>query len=125
MINPNYKKPKTGAGELKIPVSFFGYKPVIGPEPGDEEQKLLYRATCETYNPSMKDMEVLQSTNTKRSLTIIIRDPMQDYQPTNKHIVEVEDYHFMEDDEFLRWNIINVSQKEENFLKIILGISDD
>lgn len=121
-INPNYKKPKTGAGELKHLVSFFEYKPKNGFETGDEEYKLLFRTMCEYYNPSLKDMEVLGTQNTKRGLTILIRDPLQDYQPTNKHRVELQDYHFVNGDKFIRWNVVNVST-QDGFIKIILGDS--
>lgn len=124
-ISPNYKRLKTGAGELRTPVSFYEYAPNDGPEPGDNELKKLHQSMAEVYNPSMKDWELLNTKNTKRAVTINIRDPLTDYQPTNKHIVEIEDLHFKDNDNYLRWNIIDVqpNPKDSRLIKIILGVT--
>ncbi|WP_292009321.1 hypothetical protein [Chryseobacterium sp.] len=120
-IDPKYKRQKTGAGELRTPVFFYEYVPADGPEPGDEEQKSLYEAMAEVYNPSMKDWELLNTKNTKRAVTINIRDPLLDYQPTNKHVVELDDIHFAG----IRWNVIDVqpSPRDSRLIKIILGVT--
>lgn len=125
-IEQNYKRMKTGAGELRTPVFFYEYMPVEGPEPGDKELKLLHKSMAEVYNPSMKDWELLNTKNTKRAVTINIRDPLQDYQPTNKHIVEVQDIHFVDKPKtFIRWNVIDVqpNPQDSRLIKIILGVT--
>ncbi|WP_424685141.1 phage head-tail adapter protein [Enterococcus sp.] len=125
-IDPNFKRLKTGAGQLRTPVSFYEYKPGDGLEPGDVEKKRLHQTMAEVYNPSMKDWELLNHTNTKRGVTINIRDPLKEFQPTNKHIVEIQDFHFMKnDDEFLRWNVIDVqpNPRDSRLIKIILGVT--
>jgi len=120
-IDPNYKRLKTGAGELRTPVFFYEYAPSEGPEPGEDELKLLHRSMAEVYNPSMKDWELLNTKNTKRAVTINIRDPLTDYQPTNKHVVELDDIHFRG----IRWNVIDVqpSPRDSRLIKIILGVT--
>lgn len=131
-INQNYKRPKTGGAELRTPVFFYAYEPNEGPFPGESEEKLMHKAMAEVYNPSMKDLELLNSTNTKRAVTINIRDPLDEFQPTNKHIVELQDYHFLDETEilnenkkFIRWNIIDVqpNPKDSRFIKLILGVT--
>lgn len=119
-INPKYKPPKTDVGDLNTPISFFGYKPSSGPEPGDEEDELLYKCWAEVYNPSMKDMEIMNSTGTKEAVTISIRDPHGDYLPINEHKAELDDYRYRDK----IWEIVSVGPdvKNNNFIKIILGL---
>ncbi|WP_270596839.1 phage head-tail adapter protein [Enterococcus asini] len=125
-IDPKYQRLKTGAGELRTPVFFYEYKPGDGLEPEDIEEKELHRSMAEVYNPSMKDWELLDTKNTKRAVTINIRDPLDEYQPTNKHVVEIQDFHFMKNDkEFLRWNVVDVqpSPRDSRLIKIILAVT--
>lgn len=125
-ISQNYKRPKTGGAELRTPVFFYAYVPNEGPFPGESQEKILHKAMAEVYNPSMKDWELLNTKNTKRAVTINIRDPLNEYQPTNKHIVELQDFHFLdEEDKYIRWNIIDVqpNPKDSRFIKIILGVT--
>lgn len=120
-IHPNYKRPKIGAGELKTPVSFFQFIPGEGPEPGEIVKKELHSCKAQIYNPSMKDMEILNAKGTKEGLTIKIRDPHQDYIPTNKHKVIVDDYRILPTGK--EWEIIDVSPdfEDNRFIKIVLG----
>ncbi|MGX7174837.1 phage head-tail adapter protein [Enterococcus saigonensis] len=125
-ISQNYKRPKTGGAELRTPVFFYAYVPNNGPFPGESQEKILHKAMAEVYNPSMKDWELLNTKNTKRAVTINIRDPLNEYQPSNKHIVELQDFHFLDEKEkFIRWNIIDVqpNPKDSRFIKIILGVT--
>lgn len=125
-ISQNYKRPKTGGAELRTPVFFYAYVPNEGPFPSESQEKILHKAMAEVYNPSMKDWELLNTKNTKRAVTINIRDPLNEYQPTNKHIVELQDFHFLDEKEkFIRWNIIDVqpNPKDSRFIKIILGMT--
>lgn len=125
-ISQNYKRPKTGGAELRTPVFFYAYVPNEGPFPGESQEMILHKAMAEVYNPSMKDWELLNTKNTKRAVTINIRDPLNEYQPTNKHIVELQDLHFLDEKEkFIRWNIIDVqpNPKDSRFIKIILGVT--
>lgn len=120
-IHPDFKKQKIGAGELRTPVSFFEYQPTDGPDPGDEEKSELYACTAQIYNPSMKDMEIMNAKGTKEAVTIKIRDPRGDYLPTNKNKVMIDDYRYAG----IVWEIVDVSPDFEDnaFIKIILGVT--
>lgn len=122
MINPNYKKPKTGSGDLRTPVRFYEFIPNEGPEPGDEPKKVVFKTMCEAYNPSMKDLELLNSSNTKQALTILMRDPLKQFQPNNKSVVEVLDFSYAG----LFWDVSNISHDPNNhkFIKVILSRSE-
>ncbi len=54
----------------------------------------------------MKDIEILNAKGTKEGLTIKIRDPHQDYIPTNKHKVIVDDYRVLPTGK--EWEIVDV-----------------
>ncbi|EGO8777433.1 hypothetical protein [Enterococcus faecalis] len=122
-IHPNYKRPKIGAGELKTPVSFFQFIPGEGPEPGEIVKKELHSCKAQIYNPSMKDMEILNAKGTKEGLTIKIRDPHQDYIPSNKHKVVIDDYRALPVGK--EWEIVDVSPdfEDNRFIKIVLGVT--
>lgn len=118
-MKQKYKPKEITTGDLRTPVVFFEYKPSKGPEPGETKKKELHKCFALAYNPSMKDIEIMKVTDTKEALTIKIRDPKQDYQPTNKHFVEIQDYRYPGK----IFNIIDVAYDMENneFIKIILG----
>ncbi|EME3511815.1 MULTISPECIES: hypothetical protein [Enterococcus] len=125
-INPNYKKSKIVAGDLNIPVTFFSYEPNDSPDPGEKKKNILYECTALIYNPSMKDITILESKGTKEGLTIKIRDPLQSYVPNNKHKVEIKDYRCkFESGGYKHWEIIDVSPDFEsnNLIKIVLGVT--
>lgn len=119
-INPNYKRPKITAGDLQTPVVFYEYTPSDGFYPGEDEKQVLYQCTAEIYNPSMKDHDILNAFTTEQAVTINIRDPHQDYLPSNKHYVEIDDYRYTG----IRWNILDVRNDFENnaFITILLGV---
>lgn len=120
MINPNYKKPKTGAGELRTPVSFYVMETGTGPEPNEGEETILHQSMCEAYNPSIKDLSILDTTGTKKAVTIRIRDPGSEYQPTNKHLVKLNDYRYTDQ----VFSVIDVRPdlKENRFITLLLGV---
>lgn len=121
MIHPSYKKPKINSGNLRTPVQFWRFVPNDGPEPMEEKREKLYECFCLAYNPSMKDMEILNAKGTNEGLTIKIRDPHQDYIPTNKHKVIIDDYRVLPKGK--EWEIVDVSTdfEDNRFIKIVLG----
>lgn len=122
----NQTNKKIGIGDLRTPVSFFEFVPNDGPEPGELEKEELYKCTALVYNPSMKDMSILDAKGTKEALTIKIRDPHKCYLPDNKHKVEVKDYRCEKADGSLKvWEIVDVAQdfEDNRFVKIILRLT--
>lgn len=117
-VNPNYKPPKTGSGELRTFVNFYESKS-NGPEPGQSAKTSLYKCTAEVYNPSMKDLEVLKASGTEHGITIKIRDPLHDYQPSNKHIVIIDNFRYQDRE----WNIKDARPDVQNsdFITLVLG----
>lgn len=113
---------KSRTGKLNTKIVFWQYKPKNGPEPGEKEKKILYKARAEVYDPSIKDLEILNGRGTKKAVTIVIRDPRGKYVPTNKHYVEIIDYRLGE-----RWNIIDIRPDitGNRFLTILLGATSD
>lgn len=89
-----HRKPDTSSGKLRTPITFYLYKPTSGPEPGEEIKNVLHECLCEIYNPSMKDLTIMETTGTKEAVTVRIRDTKGEYLPTNKHVAEINDYRY-------------------------------
>lgn len=120
-MHPDYKKPKTGTGDLRTPVTFFAMEPDSGPEPGGSRRQVLHGCMCEAYNPSMKDLSILDTTGTKEAVTIRIRDTAGEYVPTNKHSAELGDYRYTGK----VFSILDVRPdlKDNRFTTILLGVT--
>lgn len=123
-INPKFKKEKVTAGDLSTSVTFFSKNSDSGFFPGVEEKEKLYSCFALIYNPTMKDLEVLNSKGTKEGLTIKIRDPHEEYVPSNKHFLVIDDYRYGPKKEL---EVIDVSHDIEHndFIKIIVGMTND
>lgn len=121
-INPKYKKPKITSGNLNTPVIFF-VPSSKSPEPNEQDIEVLYDCFAEVYNPSMKDMEIINSRQkaTKEAVTINIRDTFGEYLPTNKHNAKLDDYRYKNK----IFEIISVAPdvKNNSFIKIILVVT--
>lgn len=120
-MHPDYKKPKTDIGELRIPVSFYGAYPNEGPEPGEGSRKLLHKCMCEAYNPSMKDLSILDTKGTKEAVTVRIRDTAGEYVPTNKHFAGLDDYRYK--DKMFSVMDVRPDLTENRFITILLGVT--
>lgn len=116
-----HRKPDTNSGRLKTPVTFFEYGPVAGPEPGEEQRSVLFFCYAEVYNPSMKDLTVLDGKGTKEAATIRIRDTSGEYVPTNKHFAELTDYRYTDK----VFSVIDVRPDltDNRFVTILLGVT--
>ena len=119
-IEFQYKPRKTNSGDLKTPVAFFDFQASDGPEPDETKILLLHTCYAEIYSPSMKDLELLKSKETKQAITINIRDTKGEYIPNIKHFVEVDDYRYRG----LTWNVISVTydMTDNSFIKLVLGV---
>jgi hypothetical protein len=118
MAKMTYKPPTTTNGDLRIPITFFSKVPTDGFGPGSIKQNELFSTFAEIYNPSMKDLEIMKATETKEALTLRIRDPLQSYQPTNKHFVRIDDFRYPSKE----WNIIDIRPDfvDQRFIVILL-----
>lgn len=89
-MNPyKYSPPRVNTGELRTKVTFFEYAPNKGPEAGESQKKELYITWAKVEEVWMRDVEQAKSNGTLTDVTITIRDPLEDYWPTNKHRFEI------------------------------------
>lgn len=116
-----YKAPKIKTSDLRTPIRFFEYAPSTGPEPGEEEKRVLHECFAEVYNPSMKDMELMNTVGTKQGVSVNIRDTKGGFVPNNDHFAEILDYRY----KGVLWNVVDVKSDLQNnaFTKIILGVT--
>ncbi|PCF86392.1 hypothetical protein [Staphylococcus intermedius] len=75
--------------EFKNRADFFRFVNE-GPYPKDVEEKWLYGCFCKLYSPSMKDREVLKTTDSVSGVTLIMRDAHKDYVPNAKDVVKID-----------------------------------
>lgn len=99
-------------------MAFYSAKLEDGVDGRDEAYEKVYQTYAHVYNPSMKDLEIGRGRETKVSLTIQIRDPLNDYQPLGEHFVEVRDRRFKG-----KWGIVDIRPdfEHQEFITIVLG----
>lgn len=112
-----YKPPRVHSGELRTPVTFYMYAPNEGPEPGENEEQVLYECMAKIDNVWLKDLELAKSNGTVSDITITIRDPLQDYIPTDQHYISIEHPQYKDK----RYNVRYVQPDTQNnrFINII------
>lgn len=117
-----YKRPKTDSGDLRTPVIFYEFQPNDGPEPGEVEKTVLYRAWARIDDVWMKDVELAKSTGTLSDLTITIRDTQGDYIPQNDHYVSIDAPEYADK----RYNIKHILTDLQNkqFTRIVAGVAE-
>lgn len=114
---------RSSTRKLNTKVFFYQYKPSNGPEPGNDEEKILYKTRAEIYDPSMKDLEILNGLDSKLAVTLVMRDPIKKYIPDNKDFAEIIDYRYSG----LRWNIVEVRHDlaSNEFVTLLLAVIND
>ncbi|WP_244852963.1 phage head-tail adapter protein [Bacillus sp. J14TS2] len=91
MWKNEYKPPRLKSSDLRIPVTFYEYEEKQGPLPGQKEKKILFECLAKIDGIWLKDMERAKQNGTLSEVTVIIRDPIGSYVPTNKHYIEIND----------------------------------
>ncbi|WP_100373078.1 phage head completion protein [Bacillus sp. FJAT-45037] len=84
-----YNQPRVHSGELRTPIYFYTSTPNEGPMPGDTKTK-VFTAWAKIDNVWMKDLEIAKANGTLSDITIVIRDPLTEFIPTNRHYVEID-----------------------------------
>lgn len=115
-----YKAPRVSVGDLRTPVIFYQYQASDGPEPGEEEFKVLHECFAKIDEVWSKDLELAKSNGTLSDITLTIRDTQGEYIPSNKDYLEIKmdvyaDRHF---------NIKHFQPDPQNrdFIKVIAGV---
>ncbi len=118
-----YEPPKIKTRDINTPVYFYTQNST-GPEPGTDKGDQLFWCLAEVYDPSSKDLAILDSHSVNEGVTINIPDPLGEYLPSTNHLVEIDDYRYQgQDGKSKTWNIVEVSHDfhDSRFIKIILG----
>lgn len=116
MWKNEYKPPRLRSGDLRIPVTFYEYEEKIGPLPGQKEKKILFECQAKIDGIWLKDLERAKQNGTVSEVTVIIRDPIGSYIPTNKHFIKINDVLYPES-----YNINHVQPdvQDRSFINIV------
>lgn len=108
---------QTTCGDLSTPVAFYKMGLPSGLDLTEKEE-LVYQTYAEVYNPSMKDIEVMNAHDIKKAMTLKIRDPFQTYQPQNRHKVIIKDERYQHG----FWEIVEIRPDfhDRRFITILL-----
>lgn len=111
-----YKPPYYRSSDFDTPVIFYEYEEKNGPLPGQKEKKVLFECLAKIDGVWLKDLERAKQNGTLAEVTIIIRNPIGSYTPTNKHFVKIEDSIYPEP-----YNVKHVQPdvKDPNFINIV------
>lgn len=112
-----YQPPRVGTGELRTPIIFFEYVPKEGPEPGEDEQKILFQTWAKIDQVWLKDLEQAKANKTLSDVTITIRNPFGTFIPNNNHYISIQAPGY----ETYRYNVEHVQPTSPNgqFLTIV------
>jgi head-tail adaptor len=107
-------------GILNTRVTFYKFVPNDGPEPGEVEERALYKAWAKVDEVWLKDIEIAKSNGTLSDVTITIRDPRGTYQPNNMHYLSIDSAYYKEK----RYNIKHVQPDLQNkrYIRIVAGL---
>ena len=117
-----YKIPRVNTGDLRTPITFYQYGGSDGPEPGESEKNILYKAWAKVDNVWLRDLETAKSNGTLSDITITIRDPLTDYIPTNKDYLSIDSMEYQDK----RYNIKHYQPDLQNkeFITIVAGLEE-
>ena len=113
---PTFKKNKTNAGSLRTPAFFYAIEDNSFEPNAKEELVEVYSCFAEIYNPSIKDIEIMNSQGVKSGLTLIIRNTIGQFIPTFDNVVKVDNEFYK--DKVLK--IVNIAPSD-SFIKLILS----
>lgn len=111
---PTFNRKKTTTRSLSTPVIFY-QATKTSPEPNSKKLVEVYKTFAEVYNPSIKDIEIMNAQGVQNAVTINIRNTQGYFFPTLDHIVTLN-HPFYKNTEF---NIIDIAPSND-FIKMIL-----
>lgn len=123
MIKFEYRKPRADNGDLRTPITFYEYRPVKGPYPDEEEAKEVYTCWAKVDRVWLRDLETAKQNNTISDVTLTIRDPLQEFIPTNKHFIKIHTYDY----ERLVYNVTSSQPdlQHRDFITIVAELKGD
>ena len=112
----------SNVADLNTRIQFFEYAPNEGPEPGEVEKGILWECWAEVYEPSLKDIESLSTTNVLYSVTVRFRDTRGEFKPSNDNYLAILDESYKDiDGNYIRFNIkkIHPDAKSKQMIKVV------
>lgn len=88
-----------------------------GPEVSGGELVELYECACDDYEPTMRDVAVLDASTHKNKVTITIRNAYQAFKPLPHHKFKLRSGYFK--DEIFEIKNVGPYSDNPNFLKIV------
>ena len=116
-----YKPPRIHTGELRTPITFYEYEPIEGPEPGQQQKNTLHDCFARIDEVWSRDMEMAKANGTMSDVTITMRDPLEEYMPTNKHYLSI-DYRGYKDKVY-QVKYTQPDPQDDHFIKVIAGVT--
>lgn len=110
------KDETTHNGSLETLVTFYAPSFGKGLHDRDTTGKEVFKARAEVYNPSMKDIQIMNGKGIKSALTIKFRHPLSSYFPKNNHFVVLESQDFAGQ----KWGIADI-RPERDYITVLLN----
>lgn len=110
--------------DLNTRVTFYEYRPVKdNPYPDEKEYAELYQCWAKVDRVWLRDLEQAKSNGTISDVTLTLRDPMQEFIPTNKHFIKIDAFDY----EHLVYNVTSSQPdlQSRDFITIIAQLKDD
>lgn len=124
MIEFEHRKTRVNNGDLRTSVIFYEYRPKKNsPLPDEYEYAVLYQCWAKVDSVWLRDLETAKQNNTISDITLTIRDPMQEFMPTNKHFIKIETFDY----EHLVYNVTSSQPdlQHRDFITIVASLKDD
>lgn len=124
MIEFEHRKTRVNNGDLRTPVIFYEYRPKKdSPYPDEFEYAVLYQCWAKVDRVWLRDLETAKQNNTISDVTLTIRDPLQEFMPTNKHFIKIESFDY----EHLVYNVTSSQPdlQHRDFITIVASLKDD
>ncbi|WP_239255419.1 phage head-tail adapter protein [Listeria ilorinensis] len=115
-----YTSPDIQSADLRTPVVFYGAKPNKGPEPGETTDEKLYACFGDVYNPSAKDLSILEGTETEEAVTVKIRDTRGGYLPSTSDYLVLDDWRYRGKEFAVK--SVGPDLENNNYIKVIAGV---
>jgi len=117
-------KKRIRLSDLNTRVIFYEYRPKKdSPLPDEMEYAVLYQCWAKVDRVWLRDLETAKQNNTISDVTLTIRDPLQEFMPTNKHFIKIESFDY----EHLVYNVTSSQPdlQHRDFITIVASLKDD
>ncbi|MCA1021797.1 phage head-tail adapter protein [Halobacillus litoralis] len=85
-----YSPPRVQTGDLRTPIHFYKFQGNGGPMPGGTKEEKVFTAWAKIDSVWMKDLEIAKANGTLSDITIIMRDPLHEFVPSNLHFIKID-----------------------------------